>query len=59
VSDEFSLVVYLIKSAMCILILTQTNFRSLNIDEIEVIIPSPLTEDLLEEKKPLKSDTIL
>jgi hypothetical protein len=44
---------------MCKLILTQTNFRSLNIDEIEVIIPSPLTEDLLEEKKPLKSDAIL
>jgi hypothetical protein len=44
---------------MCILILTQTNFRSLNIDEIEVIIPSPLTEEFLEEKKTLKSDAIL
>jgi hypothetical protein len=44
---------------MCKLILTQTNFRSLNIDEIEVIIPCPLTEDFLEEKKPLKSDAIL
>ena len=50
-SDQFSPVVYLIKSAMSKLILTQTNFRSLNIDEIEVIIPSPLTEDLFEEKK--------
>ena len=29
----------------------QKNFRSLNVDEIEVILPSNLTEDLFEEKK--------
>jgi hypothetical protein len=31
-------------------IFDQKNFRSLNVYEIEVILPSNLTEDLLEEK---------
>jgi hypothetical protein len=44
---------------MCKRILTKKNFRTLNVDEIEVILPSNLTEDLLEEKKPLKRDVIL
>jgi len=44
---------------MCKLILTKKNFRSLNDYEIEVILPSPLTEDFFEEKKPLKRDVIL
>jgi hypothetical protein len=39
--------------------LTKKKFRSLNVDEIEVILPSNLTEDLLEEEKPLKRDVIL
>ena len=50
-SDQFSPVVYLIKSVMCKWILTKKKFRSLNVDEIEVILPSNLTEDLFEEKK--------
>ena len=44
---------------MCKLILTKTIFRSLNVYEIEVILPSPLTEDFFEEKNPLKRDVIL
>jgi hypothetical protein len=39
--------------------MTKNNFRSLNVYEIEVILPSNLTEDLFEEKKPLKGDVIL
>jgi hypothetical protein len=31
--------------------LTKENFRSLNVDEIEVILLSNLTEDLFEGKK--------
>jgi hypothetical protein len=34
-------------------------FRSLNVYEIEVILPSNLTEDLFEEKNTLKRDVIL
>jgi hypothetical protein len=38
----------------------QAEFRSLNVYEIEVILTSNLTEDLLEgKKKPLKRDVIL
>jgi hypothetical protein len=59
VSDQFSAVVYLIKSVMCKLILTQKKFLSLNVYEIEVILPSPLTEDFFKEKKPLKKVVIL
>jgi hypothetical protein len=44
---------------MCKLILTKTIFRSLNVDEIEVNLPSPLTEDFFEEKNPPKRDVIL
>jgi hypothetical protein len=44
---------------MCKLILTKTIFRSLNVDEIEVNLPSPLTEDFFEERKPPKRDVIL
>ena len=36
---------------MCQWNLTKKYFRSLNVDEIEVILPSNLTEDLFEEKK--------
>jgi hypothetical protein len=43
VSDQFSPFVYLIKSVMCKLILTKKKFRSLNVYEIEVTLPSPLT----------------
>ena len=50
-SDQFSSIAYFIKSVMCKLILTKTKFRSLNVYEIEVILPSPLTEDFSEEKK--------
>jgi hypothetical protein len=48
-SDEFSPVVYLIKSVMCKLILTKKYFRSLNVYEIEVSLPSPLKEDCFRE----------
>jgi hypothetical protein len=58
-SDQFSPLVYLIKSVMCRLILTKTIFRNLNVYEIEVVLPSPLTEIFFEEKKPLKRDVIL
>ena len=58
VSDQFSPVVYLIKSVMCKLILTKKKFRTLNVYEIEVILPSPLTEDFFR-KKTLKRDVIL
>ena len=51
-SDQFSPVVYLIKSVMCKLILTKKIFRSLNVYEIQVILPSHLTEDFFEEEKP-------
>ena len=51
-SDQFSPVVYLIKSVMCKLILTKKIFRSLNVYEIQVILPSNLTEDFFEEEKP-------
>jgi hypothetical protein len=44
---------------MCKLILTKNNFRSLNVYEIEVILPSPLTEDFFGEKNPLKRNAIL
>ena len=37
----------------------KTIFRSLNVYEIEVILPSPLTEDFFEEKNPPKRDVIL
>ena len=50
-SDQFSSIAYFIKSVMCKLILTKTKFRSLNVYEIEVILPSNLTEDLFEGKK--------
>ena len=50
-SDQFSPVVYLIKSVMYKWILTKKNFRSLYVYEIEVILPSNLTEDLFEWKK--------
>jgi hypothetical protein len=43
-------VVYLIKSVMCKLILTKNKFRTLNVDEIEVILPSPLTEEIFWKK---------
>jgi hypothetical protein len=36
---------------MCKLILTKTIFRSLNVYEIEVILPSPLTEDFFDPQK--------
>ena len=49
-SDQFSPVVYLIKSVMCKLILTKKNVRSLNVYEIEVFLPSPLKEDCFREK---------
>ena len=41
----------MIKFVMCKLILTKKNCRSLNVYEIEVILPSNLTEDLFEENK--------
>ena len=46
-SDQFSPVVYLIKSVQ--MNFDQKKFQKL--DEIEVILPSNLTEDLFEEKK--------
>jgi hypothetical protein len=50
VSDQFSPVVYLIKSVMCKLILTKTIFRSLKVYDIEGIFPSPLTKDFLRKE---------
>jgi len=49
VSDQFAPIVYLIKSVMCKLILTKT-FLSLNVYEIEVILPSHLTGFFLGKK---------
>jgi hypothetical protein len=40
-----------VKFVMCKLMLPKKYFRSLNVYEIEVILPSNLTEDLFEEKK--------
>jgi hypothetical protein len=37
----------------------KTKIRSLNVYEIEVIFPSPLTGDIFEEEKPLKRDVII
>ena len=49
-SDQFSPVVYLIKSVMCKLVFTKKKFLSLNVYEIEIIFPSLLTEDFLGNK---------
>jgi hypothetical protein len=35
---------------------TKNNFRTLNIYEIEVILPSPLTEDFFYEKNLFKGE---